>query len=202
MRGFIQRLSLSRSKFGPAPRFCAEDAVRALALLGERTGRARLAARLGVGEGTVRTVLRSVAEKNLVSSTPAGHALTARGRALMHVIRAKAVSLRPVIASRLTFGLPAHAVQLRGVGATAAPLRLRDEAVRCGASGAVFARHSGGRLFMPPFHSKTHREYSVELRGLSRRFALAEGDALLLAYGGDCVSRERALWRACALLGI
>ena len=201
MRESIQRLSLARSKFGPAPRFSAEDAVRCLAVLERRTGRAALARLLGVGEGTARTVINSIAEKNLVSSSPAGHKLTFRGSALLASIRESAVSLQPVAASRLTFGLPSHAIQLRGVAAVG-PLRLRDEAVRCGAAGAVYFVFGRDGLFMPPFHSKTHREYQRELRALAHHFHFEEGDSLLLAYGGEPAFRERALWRACMLFGV
>ena len=202
MRGFIQPLALERGKFGPAPRFFPEDAVRALWRLEKRTGRASLARSLGVGEGTARTIIASLSGKGLVDSAPMGHKLTVNGAALLSGLKEKVVAIRHVPQSRLTFGLSASAVQLRCVRLAQGTVALRDEMVRSGARGCTALRFEKGRLVIPPFHAPTHREYSSELSELSKLFSLEEKDLLLVAYGGDRNSTERALWAACRLLHV
>jgi len=202
MSGFIQPLTLKRGKFGPAPRFAAEDAARALWRLEKRTGRASLARSLGVGEGTVRTITASLSNKGLVDSTPMGHKLTAKGASMLSSLKQKVITVRHVPQSRLTFGFAASAAQLHGVKLSAGAVALRDETVRSGARGCTVLRFEAGRLIIPPFHAQTHREYASELQDLSKLFRLEEKDLLLVAYGGDRNAAERAIWRACSLLHV
>ena len=202
VRGFIQRVSLPRGKFGPAPRFSPEDPARALLLAEKRVGRSRLARQLGVGEGTARTVLSSLSRKGLVDSAPMGVKLTGKGQEFVSGMRRRMPKVCEARPSRLTFGEHGSAAQLRGVRLPASALSLRDEMVRSGASGATILRFESGRLIIPPFHAPTHREYASELALLSRQFSFAEGDAVLLVFGRERVARERALFHACSLLGI
>jgi len=202
MRRFIQGLLLRRKKFGPAPRFAPEDAVRALWRLEKRTGRAALARSLGIGEGTVRTVIDSMSAKGLVDSAPMGHKLTAKGFALLSNLKENVLALKGVPASRLTFGFTALAMHLRGLHARLDSLALRDEMVRSGLAGCTVLRFEGGRLIIPPFHAPTHSRYASELESLSRLFELREGDIVLIGYGGNRAGIERGLWRACSLLHI
>jgi hypothetical protein len=202
VRGFIQQLFLQRGKYGPAPRFAPEDAMRAFWRLERRTGRAALARALGIGEGTARTVLRSLYEKGLIDSAPSGHKLTAKGFTMLQKLRRKVISLKRIPASQLTFGLPASAVQLRGVRVPIKVLVLRDEMVRCGLSGCTMLRFERGRLIIPPFYASMQAKYAPQLSALAKQFLLEEGDILIIGYGGSEADIERALWRACSLLHV
>jgi len=202
MRGFIQHILLERGKYGPAPRFAAEDAARAFWRLERRTGRAALAHSLGIGEGTMRTVLRSLYVKGLIDSAPSGHKLTVKGFTILQKLRKKIISLKQVPASPLTFEFPASAIQLRGVRFRMNTLTLRDEMVRSGLSGCTLLRFDNGRLIIPPFHAPTHAKYAPQLNTLTKLFSLEEGDIVLLGYGKNKVDVERGLWKACALLNI
>ena len=202
MSGYIQRLSLRRGKFGPAPRFSPEDAVRALSLLSRRTGRAHLSRSLGIGEGTMRTILAHLTGQGLVKSAPMGAKLTKKGVRLLSKIKMKIPNTKDSGASRLTFGLPSNAAQLRGLDVSVSSLQLRDEMVRSGASGGVLLEFRGGDLILLPYHRRAQSDYARELKRLESEFDFAEGDRLLVCFGGNKTTRERALFRAASLLNV
>jgi hypothetical protein len=200
--GFIQRVSLKRGKFGPAPRFAPEDAARALLLLHKRMGRARLARHLGVGEGTMRTIITHLSGRGLVESAPMGVKLTAAGARCVSLIRGKAVKIEETGESRLTFGFPSTAALLRGAGCGPDSVSLRDELVRSGAKGGVLLKFESGRLVIPPYSARAQHDYASELLAFSSRFRPREGDLLVICFGGDRATRERAVLRACSLFRI
>ncbi len=192
----IQLLTETRKRYGPAPRFMQPDIMRALWRLERRTGRARLAASLQLGEGSMRTILNRLSSLGLIDSAPMGHKLTKQGFAYLRRTKQKAPSIQPISPSKLTFSQPALSMRVRRIARKINPLQLRDEAVRAGANGSVILRFEGGRLIIPPFHAPTHREYARELAAIQASCGLVEGDVLLIAYGGSEASLERALWRA------
>jgi len=191
----IQLLAGARKRYGPAPRFTSPDIVRLLWRLERRTGRARLAASLGVGEGSTRTMLQGLSSRGLADSAPMGHKLTRKGFACLRRIKARAAGVKRVRPSELTLGLPALALRARGPGKALRPVQMRDEAVKMGATGCTVLRFEGGRLVIPPFHAPTHRRYAEQLAALEKAFPMSEGDVLVIAYGGGEVAMERALWQ-------
>lgn len=191
---------MRRAKFGPAPRFSPEDAARALWALGKRTGRARLARHLGIGEGTMRTILSSLTSSGLVESAPMGAKLTGKGFLAASKIRENVRAVKEAAPSRLTCNEAAHSMHLRGARLPKNSLELRDELVRVGAKGALLLAFNGSELTIPPYHARTHHEFARELESISKQFVLKKGDAVIVCFGGDKPTRARALWRAASLL--
>lgn len=191
----IQLLAGTRKRYGPAPRFASPDLLRALWHIERRTGRARLASTLSVGEGSMRTILARLSSLGLVDSAPMGHKLTKKGFSCLRRLKRKAAAFARLQPSALTFSLPALAMHIRHATPKLKPVQLRDEAVRAGASGCTILKFEGGRLIVPPFHARTHSQYAKELVDAEGEFRFAEGDLLLVAYGGDEATRERALWQ-------
>ncbi|MBN2014488.1 MAG: DUF4443 domain-containing protein [Candidatus Altiarchaeota archaeon] len=69
---------------GAAPSFSDVHVVRALFILrGKAVGRKKLVKELGVGEGSVRTILGRLMGKGLIASGKLGHRLTKKGEELV-----------------------------------------------------------------------------------------------------------------------
>lgn len=185
MEGFIQRFK-RRSIFGPAQRFSDVDFLRLLWLLERRTGRARLAAALGIGEGSVRTMLARLRRQGVALSAPQGWKLTEAGFELLKRVQRRVKAAKWVAPNYLTFGKPAFCLQLGN--ARAAGMSERDEAVKAGAHGATIV--SFGK---EPSVSGVEQDarLAAALALLAREFETKKGDALVLCYGGNS---ERGAW--------
>lgn len=189
------------SRFGPAPRFRAFHLWKALLELSRvgPLGRQRLSERLGLGEGSARTLVRALVSWGLVRTDARGMRLTARGR---RELQRAHLGLAAVRARGICVGERSVAVHVRGAASRVRDgLRQRDEAVMAGADGATTLVLRGGRLIMPP---ETDIDSSCpELsRQLRAAFDLRDGDAIII--GSARVSRraeDGALAAAIDLMG-
>lgn len=176
-------------KAGPLPQFTIYHAVKALELIGEeRVGRIALSRRLGIGEGSVRTLLTKMKNAGLVKADRRGCWLTEKGRKLLEGVRERVAKGAPLEAEIPQVGGFAYAIRVRGVSKKVkAGMEQRDEAVRAGARGALVLVQSGGRLILPPNGPELVEVWPEGARELLSKFELGEGDVVIVC-GAD--SRE------------
>lgn len=191
MNALSQLLSLKINKFGPAPRFERVDLLRALLKLEKPIGRKQLSKSLDVGEGSIRTLLAHMKEKNVLSTNRKGIALTKKGVALRKTLAEKIRKIAPFAPTPLTFNLPALAFLFTAVH-TPHPILLRDEGIRAGARGAVFMQLKNNELQIHSCDSKTQARFKQTLNQLREIFNPQENDLLLLTYGAEQKTLERA----------
>jgi len=135
---------------GAAPSFGEVHVVRTLLFLSAgRAGRKSLVGVLGVGEGSVRTIIKRLKAEGLVESKPRGHALSPRGgRTVAALLRRFAmpqdVELDIVPGKRCCVTVAHNAA-----GKISTGVGERELAVRAGADGALLLRFSGGCLGFP-----------------------------------------------------
>ncbi|MEM2869999.1 MAG: DUF4443 domain-containing protein [Thermoplasmata archaeon] len=149
-------------------------------------GRQRLSEVLGLGEGSVRTLLSFLRSRNLLVIDKVGVRLNERG---IRELEATGLKTASVNARELSVGECDVAVRVRGAARRVKDgLRQRDAAVMAGADGATTLVFRGGRLLMPP---KTDIESSCpELaKEVRAAFELEEGDAIVI---GSARSRRAA----------
>ncbi len=189
------------SRFGPAPRFRRFHLWKALLELGRAgpLGRQRLSERLGLGEGSARTLVGVLVSKGLVRADERGMRLTARGR---RELESADLDIAAVQAHGVCVSERSVAVLVRGAAARVRDgLRQRDEAVMAGADGATTLVFRRGRLIMPPETDidSSHPELSRELKEL---FNLREGDAIVIGSArGSREAEDGALAAAVDLMG-
>ncbi|HVP23153.1 MAG TPA: DUF4443 domain-containing protein [Conexivisphaerales archaeon] len=168
---------------GPHPSFALVHALYALFVLdGQPVGRQKLASTLSIGEGSVRTLLRKLTRRGLVSIQRSGCSLTPKGEKLLDEASASFYLFEPrrgSLPGRASFG-----VGVRGGAELAKGIQERDEAIKAGAEGAITLVSRGGELYMPGLVnvSKEHPELS---RGVLDVVAPTEGDAMILSWGRD-----------------
>jgi len=160
----------------------------------ERLGRRRLAERTGLSEMKVRLALEAMRERGWVILERSGVSLTQLGKRAFAPILGAVVDVADVKLQGLSMG-PSHRTgQVRGIQVPEA-WRLRDEAIRAGASGLiVLARRHGAWTF-------SHNGEAIALRNpedaetLDHAFpAAAEGDCLFIVSGAQRVVCSQGFW--------
>jgi hypothetical protein len=177
------------SQFGPAPRFARFHVWKALWAIGRNgpIGRQRLTGMLGLGEGSVRTIVNFLMGRGLVRADETGMRLTAKGS---REVQAAGFSMATVNARGLCVGECDVAVLVRGkAGNVRDGLRQRDEAVKAGAAGATTLVFRNGRMLMPP-ETDMDASYPQLARQIRAAFELREGDVVVIGSAGDLKAAE------------
>ncbi|MBX8631875.1 MAG: hypothetical protein J9259_05080 [Thermoplasmata archaeon YP2-bin.285] len=179
---------------GPERKFGPFHYFKALCVINDagRMGRARLSAELGIGEGSMRTLLNELEEASYITRNNAGIVLTAEGKRLLSSI--------PVVlgvADRCAFSLDSYssvAIVRGAAGKVTNGLTQRDEAVRNGAVGATTLVIRKGCLLIPPLMEKVddgelRKRIFSELRG-------RDGDAVIISSGKARQLAEKSAFAA------
>jgi hypothetical protein len=181
--------------YGPAPRFARLHIWKALWTLHRSSpiGRQRLSALLGIGEGSVRTIIGILVSEGLVEADEAGMRLTAEGR---RRIEAAGLAVATVNARGLCVGQCDVAVLVRGKASRVRDgLSQRDCAVKAGAAGATTLVFRRGRILMPP-ETDLDAEYPQLSRQVRAAFALEEGDVVVIGSAPDVRAAEDGAFSA------
>lgn len=167
---------------GPVPAFTLTHVVRALQIIGERSGigRKRLSELLGIGEGSVRTLLQRLQDARLVQTTREGCRLTGEGERLHRLLRER---ISPPTETKLRgvweYPYTLAVVVRRRAEAIRRGIEQRDAAIREGADAAMTLIYRGGELLMPGVSnvSREHPRFAAEL---TERLSPGEGDVIIL----------------------
>ncbi|MEM4190152.1 MAG: DUF4443 domain-containing protein [Candidatus Caldarchaeum sp.] len=190
----LRQLFLDRELRGPSPAFTPIQLVYAIILLGSYTvlGRKRLKDYLGVGEGTVRTMLTRLTEKGLALSTQKGLSLTDKGRQIYEHLKKFLTSVTVV-----TFKMPWQAehnygLVVRGLAdKISTGIEERDEAVRNGASAAMVLTYMLDGLHMPKVANLTVEQPDFA-RQIVELFKPSVNDVVIVAGADDGVKARYA----------
>ena len=172
---------VASTRAGPPARFLKEHALLALLTLSNSPlGRKSLAQRLGLGEGSVRSLLKKLEAKNLLTSTRAGCQITEEGGRFVKIAQSVLVGPMRVRAGDLTVGAKDAAVLVRGGGAFVdSGLGVRDSAFRAGADGAtVLVVREDGVYF--PDGIKCPGELQEIATNVAGLLNAREGDAVVI----------------------
>jgi predicted transcriptional regulator len=181
------------SKKGPLPRFSGVHTWQTLELLQKygRIGRKQLVRKLGIGEGSVRTILKRLERRGLVASSRGGHFLTSKGR---HFLAGSPRFVRVEVGD-LAVGKVSIATLVRGAASKVRfGVEQRDEAIKAGAAGATVLVFKHGRLQFPGKIFKIRKSIAKHLIKLLRP---REGDAVVIGTG-DTFAKAEAGARAAA----
>ena len=177
---------MSLSAAGPLPRFTDAQIRRALELIAERKGigRKQLARELGIGEGSIRTILNRLKERSFITSNRSGQLITAKGKREL----GKTLEYVQIDAGDLTVGDVDVATIVRGVAAKVSRgIEQRDEAIKAGAAGATVLVYKSSKLQFPDGFQKVEREVANKLM---TTFKPLEGDVIIIGSAEDAVKAE------------
>jgi hypothetical protein len=170
------------SRYGPMHRFSDFHVYNALAFIsdGRRKGRKNIAEAIGVGEGSMRTILEFLRDHDLVDIKQTGVVITKRGLEFLNSFH---LQVGLVTRSDFSIGQITVAVLIKD---KADRIRIgveqRDAAVKAGAEGATtIVVHKGDLWILPDYNLETNSpEFASELRGI---FELHERDVIIIGTG-------------------
>jgi len=168
---------------GNIPNYAKYDILRCFLRLSRNIGRQELSKELGLGEGTIRTILNILKSKNLLDSTKKGHFLSKEGAKASNKIFDN-IEMPKIIETELVY--PEYkkiAVLLKKCGELKEIYRLRDIAIKNRAEGALILKFDNG-LYAP------ESEFKGDFSELNRYFEFKNGDVLIIAFSEELKNAE------------
>ncbi len=168
------------------PRFDAIHIQMALEQIAKRSrvSRKQLVEEIGVGEGSVRTILDQLKNQGLITSSRGGHALTEKGKRFLE----KSQEFAQVAVGDLTVGKANVATVVKGAASKVRRgIEQRDEAIKAGADGASVLIFKGGKLRFPDGFAEVGR---VASDALVKALNPGEGDAIVIGAARDARAAE------------
>ena len=163
---------------GNIQNFTKIDILRCFLRFNKNISRQDLARELELGEGTVRTILKTFKSKKLLDSTKKGHFLSRKGNEISSQIyefisAPKNITMRSIYPNSRKIG-----VLVRNVPNLKELYKLRDIAVKNKADGAIILTFDN-RLYAP------ESDYSQDYKELENQFDFRNKDVLVIAFSGE-----------------
>jgi len=157
----IEKISGEREP-GPSPSFSSAHVLLAFVTIGDAgmIGRQSLAEKVGLGGGSVRTVVNKLRDEGLIRVIASGCSLTPKGKDSYEKVATKMSGVLQLDSSQLTVGAKQSAVAVRQAASKVRRgIEQRDSAIRVGASGATTYVIRGTKFAIPGGSSDCEREF-------------------------------------------
>lgn len=171
-------------QYGPMFRFTDANVYWALYILsdGKRMGRKRLADEIGVGEGSMRRILETLRQWEMITIKQTGITITRSGLGFLAEIPIKVVDLDLKDAIVGTYG---QAVVVYGVGKKIENgMQQRDAGIKAGATGCTTLVIRDGALMVPPDWNMDEKNPAVAAR-VREVTNITEDDAIIVGSAYD-----------------
>ncbi len=172
---------------GNIPNFINMDILRCFLRFEKNLGRQELAKELELGEGTIRTILEKLKEKNLLESTKKGHFLSRKGREVLDGINSAVGMPKDIALKSIYPEFKKIAIRVKNAANFKGAYKLRDIAVKQGAEGAIILRYES-KLYAP------ESDYETSYKELEKDFELENGDVLILAFSASRRNAENGAY--------
>lgn len=186
---------IDRPKYGPLFRFGDYHVYKTLSILsdGRRKGRKQLADRIGVGEGSMRTIVDYLREEGLIDVKQTGIRISKKGQDFISRLPLQVYVLD---VPDITLGQRSVAVQVKGAASKIdSGMKQRDQAIKAGAEGATTIIVRGDRLTVPVDYDldKDRPEVAAAIR---RLFDLADDDVIIVGTSEELQRAEEGAMAA------
>jgi len=177
---------------GKAPYFIEAHIVKALMIISRKpVGRVSLARALGLGEGSIRTLIKHLEKAGLIETSREGIVLTGSGQEFVSNVKSRISEIIEIPESALTIGAFNVAALVSGVAdSVKAGLEQRDAAIKVGAQGATTLIFSNGRLTMPSTKEDVFMELPRIRDIIISRLMPKEDDIVVIGSAGDKLTAE------------
>lgn len=191
----LQVIEDAASKIAPgrAPYFIEPHVVKALTTIDRQgpLGRTKLAKTLGLGEGSIRTLIRHLDKEGLIEVTREGIVLTSSGASLVASMRSSLSQSIKIPKGALTVGAFNMAILVKdAAGGVRTGLEQRDAAIKVGALGATTLIFSNGRLTMPSVDEDIFRDSPRIREIIVSQLKPQEKDVTLIGSANDMLTAE------------
>jgi predicted transcriptional regulator len=182
---FLEQLMPERA-LGPSPTFMIFDIIKALETIMESgsIGRGLLSEKLGLGEGTTRTLLSRLTKAHLITITRSGCTLIEKGKKVWKQIETSIPCKLKMEGNELTFAAYNIAILIRNQAEKVNKgLEQRDAAVRAGASGATTLIYKDHKLILPTVSADISEDYPKAFRQIIQLMKPVDNDVVIVSCG-------------------
>ena len=193
MHMYIKALEKVASRYAPS-RALSFDVVHVFAALqmiesNGRTSREALSSGLGLGEGTVKTLVKHLKMHGLVQTSNGGTKMTAKGRGICEGLLSAMPSEMSLPRCSVALGRFNYAVLVREFGfAVRSGIEQRDAAIKMGATGATTLLFRDNKFVMPASSHDSLRKEPRVRRMIVEKLKPEEGDVVII---GSADSNEK-----------
>ena len=182
---------------GPALTFTSLHLIKVLELIAEGPiGRGKLAKKLGIGEGTIRTIIKRLKDSNLIEISKNGCHLTNFGKNFWKKFKEKIP--KKIFLEKNEFSLAEYtvAVLIKKCGSKVRiGMQQRDAAIMAGAEGATTLVVKDGKLILPGVSDNVAKDYPVAYRQIVELLKPEHNDVVVVGTGE---TKEKAEYGALA----
>jgi predicted transcriptional regulator len=183
----LQTISRGQSP-GPVPAFSYAHICAAILTIGDEgpIGRIALSRKLGVGEGTIRTIIKHLTAAETITTVRDGCVLTKPGGSLYKGLRSRFSKIVSIDARELSLDKASAAILIRGSGnLVKRGIEQRDASIRAGATGACTLIVRKGEYVMPMGETEDSRLKPQDplVQDLEQSFHPKNEDVITIASG-------------------
>jgi len=204
MHMYVKALMKVASRYSPS-RVLSFDIVHVfkalqLMVINGHVSRALLCKELGLGEGSIKTLVKHLKMHKLIDTTKGGTSLTSKGKALCSELLSSIPSETKVPQCSVALGKFNHAVLLKEFGfAVNSGIEQRDAAIKMGALGATTLLFEDDKFVMPgQNHDSLRREPNIR-RLLIEKLNPDDEDVIIIGSATDERTAELAAKNAALL---
>jgi predicted transcriptional regulator len=199
MHTYVKTLQKVADRYAPS-RVLSFDMVhvfKTLQLIQENghVSREKLCQDLGLGEGTIKTLVRHLKMQNLIESTNSGTTMTKKGNSFFSELLSSIPSEISLSKCAITLGKFNYAVLVKQMSSMIKDgIAQRDAAIRMGASGATTLLFKDNKFLIPQTEFDSLKEEHQLSEQMIKNLHPQDGDVIII--GSDNYSRMKAEFAA------
>ncbi|MGA9743942.1 MAG: DUF4443 domain-containing protein [Nitrososphaeraceae archaeon] len=199
MHTYVKTLQKVADRYAPS-RVLSFDMVhvfKTLQLIQENghVSRENLCKDLGLGEGTIKTLVRHLKMQNLIESTNAGTTMTKKGNSFFSGLLSSIPSEISLSKCAITLGKFNYAVLVKQMSSMIKDgIAQRDAAIRMGASGATTLLFKDNKFLIPQTYFDSLKDEHQLSEQMIKNLHPQDGDVIII--GSDNYSRMKAEFAA------
>ena len=198
---FIENLASEKAP-GPSTTFSMFHIFYALELMAEKPiGRNKLAEKLNVGEGAIRTIISRLKDADLIVTAKEGCSLTEKGQKTWCKFRELFPAMAEIEQTELTHSKYNFAFLVKNCGQKIkSGIEQRDAAIMGGAKRAIAIVSRGGHLVIDSVSNSIEAEYPDAAKKILKDIKPEDNDVIMIAGADDAVRAKRGAFAAAWVL--
>lgn len=186
---------------GPAPRFTNLHVWKTIYSIAENKiiSRKKLTKKVGVGEGSIRTILSNLKKSNFIKITQTGVSLTEKGKKFLNrfALQTSQLPQTKLTVARYNFGVLIR----KKVHKISSGIEQRDTAIKAGAVGATTIIYKDKKLVFPVARYSLETKEPVLANSLHSKFMPEDNDVIIIGSANSLkMAEEGALAAALELI--
>jgi len=197
LKKFMQELSGKKAP-GPSTTFTIFHLFYALELLSKQPlGRNKLAEKLNVGDGAVRTIISRLRDADLIETAKTGCGLTPKGQAVWRQFEAVFPAQTDIVKTELNPNDCNYAFLVKNVGEKVGTgINQRDAAIIAGARKALVMVYKNGHLRIESVCDNLEEQFPKAAAQILEKMKPQENDAIVVATAETPLKAKRGAFAA------